>query len=75
VSRSFSAARDDSYFSACWLLEEVDGEPIRTFVKSVIAPAASLPNLRQILRDVSCRASVVAAEELGFVAAQPEPQQ
>jgi hypothetical protein len=68
VSLSSTAPRDESYFSACWLLEEVDGQPIRTFVKSVIAPAASLPSLRQVLRDASCRADIVAAEEFGFVA-------
>ena len=67
LNASAPSPRDDAYFKSCWLLEEVDGSPVRAFLKCVVAPAADVDRFSRLLRDASCRAELVAAEELGYV--------
>jgi hypothetical protein len=58
--------RDKEYFKNCWLLEEVDGVPIRQFISSVIVPASAVRRVRRLSQSLGCLADVIAAEEFGY---------
>lgn len=58
--------RDDDYFSNCWVLEEIDGIPLRDFISSFIVPVRRLAATTDSVRRFGCRADIVPAEDLGY---------
>lgn len=59
--------RGDEYFSNCWVLEEIDGRPLREFISCCIVPARCVVTTTKTLRAFRCDADVVPAEEFGYV--------
>jgi hypothetical protein len=58
--------RDEAYFRNCWLLESVDGAPIRSYIASVIAPSVAMPEVRTMLATRGCAVEPLPAEEFGY---------
>jgi hypothetical protein len=58
--------RTEAYFKSCWVLEEVDGAPLRGYISCVVVPARQLVSTRDCLRQYGCVADVIPAEDLGY---------
>ncbi|WP_299970577.1 hypothetical protein [uncultured Roseobacter sp.] len=58
--------RSQGYLNACWVLESIDGVPIRDLVSFVSAPNESLDLIGQDISDLFPSATFVPAEDLGF---------
>lgn len=56
----------DSFYRHCWVLEKVDGVPVRDLISSVIVPNRTLIDTRRLMKGLGCRAELVAAEEFGY---------
>jgi hypothetical protein len=57
---------DEEYFRHCWVLEEVDSEPIKEYVTGIVAPGAAIHSIQERVRSLGCTADVIAAEEFGY---------
>jgi hypothetical protein len=60
--------RDAAYFKSCWVLEEIDGRPLRDFISRLVVPARCLATTVALAKNVGCGAEVLAAEEFGYSA-------
>ncbi|HLG54459.1 MAG TPA: hypothetical protein VI485_03955 [Vicinamibacterales bacterium] len=60
------ARRDDEYFSNCWVLEQIDGTPLREFISCFIVPARCLATTKDTVQGFGCHAEVIAAEDFGY---------
>lgn len=56
----------EKYFSGCWLLEEVDGLPVKEYISSIITPADFKDDVRRIAENLKCRAKIYVAEDFGY---------
>ena len=59
-------ARNDEWFRSCWILESLDGTPLRDFVSALIVPNRHLTRVAEIVEEFECKARLVAAEEFGY---------
>jgi hypothetical protein len=66
IERFSTLHSNDMYFRNCWLLESVDGFPIRDYITKVVVPAGYRLPAQAILKKAGCSASVEVAEEYGY---------
>lgn len=59
--------RDPDYLKHCWVLEAVDGQPIREIISKIIVPCRALPKVRTLMARKAGNVPIVAAEEYGYV--------
>ncbi len=64
LNSNTNKSRSEEYYNHCWILESVDGEPIQSYIKSIICPALEKEEISKKMGKWNKHIPIIELEEL-----------